>query len=91
MITAITLIQTERDKVNTVADRLVEIDGITEVYSVSGEYDLVALIRVADNEKLASVVTEQLRTVEGITRTETLIAFRTYSRHDLEAMFSIGL
>lgn len=91
MITAITLIRTERDQVNEVAERLVDIDGIAEVYSVSGEYDLVAMIRVADNEDLASVVTEHMRKVDGIVRTETLIAFRAYSRHDLDAMFSIGI
>ncbi len=91
MITAITLIRTERAGVNTVAEQLTAIPGITEVYSVSGDYDLVAMIRVSDNEQMAQVVTDRLRKVEGITHTETLIAFRVYSQHDLESMFSIGM
>lgn len=90
MISAIVLINTERDQVNAVADRLGGIQGITEVYSVAGEYDLVAMVRVADHEALAGIVTEQMLKVSGITKTHTLIAFRSYSRHDLERMFSIG-
>lgn len=90
MISAIVLINTERSKVNTVADALGDIPGISEVYSVAGAYDLVAIIRVADNDALARVVTEQMLKVAGITRTETLIAFQAFSKHDLERMFSIG-
>lgn len=91
MITAMTLIQTEREAVNTVAEQLAAIPGITEVYSVSGEHDLIAMIRVSNNEQMAEVVTERLRMVKGITNTETLIAFRVYSRHDLDSMFAIGM
>ncbi|HYA38204.1 MAG TPA: Lrp/AsnC ligand binding domain-containing protein [Candidatus Methylomirabilis sp.] len=90
MVSAIVLINTERSKVNDVADALANIKGITEVYSVAGEYDLVAIIRVPDNEAMADVVTNRMLKVSGIIKTETLIAFRAYSKHDLESMFSIG-
>ena len=90
MISAIVLINTERSKVNLVADALGSIAGVTEVYSVAGAYDLVAIIRVADQESLARAVTEQMQKVDGISRTETLIAFQAYSKHDLERMFAIG-
>ncbi len=90
MISAIVLINTERSRVNAVADALGDIAGISEVYSVAGAYDLVAIIRVADNDALARVVTEHMLKVSGITKTETLIAFQAFSKHDLERMFSIG-
>ena len=90
MMTAIVLLNTQRDKVNTVAERIAELDGVTEVYSVAGRYDLAAIVRVKDDERLADVVTRDIRKIEGIEKSETLIAFRVYSRHDLERMFSIG-
>jgi DNA-binding Lrp family transcriptional regulator len=90
MVSAIVLINTERNQVNAVAEKLGEIAGITEVYSVAGEYDLVAIVRVANNDAMADVVTRRMLAVPGITRTETLIAFKAYSKHDLEGMFSIG-
>lgn len=90
MVTAIVLLTVDRAKINEVANQLADMDGITEVYSVAGEYDLVAIIRVKENDQLAELVTNHMLKVEGITRSETLIAFRVYSRHDLEAMFSIG-
>lgn len=90
MVTALVLLQTERQRINQVAQKLAEMDGISEVYSVSGEFDLVAIIRVKDNESLAALVTDRMLQVEGITRSETLIAFRVFSRHDLEGMFAIG-
>ena len=90
MISAIVLIQTERSKVNEVASALLEIPGITEVYSVAGVHDLVAIVRVADSNALAAVVTERMLKVDGLRKTETLIAFKAYSKHDLERMFSIG-
>ncbi len=91
MVTAITVMNVERDKINEVAEQLVEINGVSEVYSVGGRYDLIAIIRVKRNEDLAEVVTEHIRKIEGIQRTETMLAFRAYSRHDLEEMFSIGM
>ncbi len=91
MVTAIVLLQVERDRINAVAEELSGIDGIAEVYSVSGPYDLVAMLRTKDNDELADVVTNKMLKVQGIVKSETLIAFRAYSRHDLETMFSIGL
>ena len=91
MMTAIVLLNTQRDKVNAVAERIADLDGVTEVYSVAGRYDLAAIVRVKNDEHLADVVTRDIRKIEGIDRSETLIAFRVYSRHDLERMFSIGM
>lgn len=91
MVTAITVLNVERDKINRVAEQLVELDGVSEVYSVGGRYDLVAIIRVRHNEDLADVVTDHIRKIEGIQKTETMLAFRAYSRHDLDSMFSIGM
>ena len=91
MVTAIILMNVKRDQINEVAVNLAELSGISEVYSVGGRYDLVAVIRVRDNDELAQLVTETIRSYEAIVSTETLIAFRAYSRHDLEQMFSLGL
>jgi DNA-binding Lrp family transcriptional regulator len=77
--------------ISTVANLLTDIDGVSEVYSVAGQYDLVCVIRVKDNDQLAEVVTEKMLQVDGILETETLISFRVYSKHDLENMFSVGL
>lgn len=91
MVSAIVMIECEKSKINQTAEALAAMKGITEVYSVAGRVDLVAVIRVADNEQLAEIVTGHMLTIPGITRTETLIAFRVFSRHDLEGMFSIGI
>lgn len=91
MVTAIVLINTERGRVNEVAERLVDMNGVSEVHSVAGRYDLIVVLRVRDNETLAELVTERVRQVEGIERSETLIGFRVYSKHDLEHLFSVGL
>ncbi|HET7317854.1 MAG TPA: Lrp/AsnC ligand binding domain-containing protein, partial [Nitrospirota bacterium] len=88
MVTALVLLKVARDKVNSVAETLADMDGITEVYSVAGRYDLTVIIRVKDNDQLAELVTNHMLKVEGIQKSETLIAFRVYSRHDLESMFS---
>jgi DNA-binding Lrp family transcriptional regulator len=91
MLSAIVLLTTERDKTNRVAETLADVDGVSEVYSVAGRFDLAVILRVKDNDGLAEVVTEHIRKLPGITSSETLIAFRVYSRHDLERMFSIGM
>jgi DNA-binding Lrp family transcriptional regulator len=91
MVTALVLLTVARNKVNTVAETLADMEGITEVYSVAGRYDLSVIIRVKDNEQLAELVTNHMLKVEGILSSETLVAFRVHSRHDLESMFSIGL
>ncbi len=90
MVTSILLINTERTKINETAERLAETEGISEVYSVSGKYDLVAIVRVDKNDDLAQLVTKQLLKIDSITNTETMLAFQAYSKHDLESMFSIG-
>ena len=90
MVNAIVLLKAERGKVNDVAKALVELKGVSEVYSVSGRYDLVAIIRVKDNDRLAETVTNHMRKVSGILDTETMLAFQAYSHHDLDGMFSIG-
>ena len=90
MVTALVLLNVARDKVNEVAEKITDMEGVTEVYSVAGRYDLAVVVRVKDNELLADVVTKGIRKVDGIEKSETLIAFRVYSRHDLESMFSIG-
>lgn len=90
MVSAIVLMSIERGAVNKVAERLVELDGVREVFSVAGRYDLVALVRVPDNHAMAELVTEQVLLIPHILSTETLLAFKTYSRRDMEAMFSIG-
>ncbi len=91
MVSAVVLLKTFRGRVNEVAAELAALNGITEVYSVGGRYDLVAILRVADNEAMAALVTEHMLKVEGVADSETLIAFRAFSKHDLESMFSIGL
>lgn len=90
MITAFILLNAERDRIASVPEELLKINGVTEVYSVAGEFDLVAIVRVKEAEDLAKVVTEGFVKVRGITRTQTLIAFRSFSTYDLEHMFQIG-
>lgn len=91
MITAIVLVQAEVDRIPEVAAAIADLDGVTEVYSVTGDVDLIAMVRVREHEALADVIADRLNKVEGVTETETHIAFRTYSKHDLESAFSIGL
>jgi DNA-binding Lrp family transcriptional regulator len=88
MVTAVVLIEAQTDKINDLASDLVEVQGIHEVFSVAGRYDLVAIIRVAKNEDVADVVSGPMRHLEGIVKTETLIAFKVYSREDIEGIFS---
>ena len=90
MITAIVLIETDVAAIPEVAERIAEIDGVTEVYSVTGDVDLIAMVRVREHERLADVIADQLGKVAGVKATETHIAFRTYTRHDLEAAFALG-
>ena len=91
MVTSIILINTERTKINEVADQLAEIEEVSEVYSVSGNYDLVAIIRVKSNDDLANLVTKKLLSIDSILKSETMLAFKAFSRHDLEAMFNVGM
>ena len=91
MVTAIIVLDVERGKINDVAEKLADMEGVSEVYSVSGSHDLVAIARVASNEMLSELVTKQMVKLDGIQKTETMLALQTYSRHALESMFSIGL
>jgi DNA-binding Lrp family transcriptional regulator len=90
MVTSIVLINCERDHINDVSQQLLGFSGITEVFSVAGAYDLVAILRVQTNEQIADLVTEKIRSVKGIERTQTLMAFKVFSKFDLENMFAIG-
>jgi DNA-binding Lrp family transcriptional regulator len=87
---AVVLIQCEVDAIAEAGNAIAEIEGVSEVYSVAGEFDLVAIVRVAEHDHLADVIPGGIAKVQGVERTETLIAFQVYSRHDLEQMFSIG-
>jgi DNA-binding Lrp family transcriptional regulator len=87
---AVVLIQCEIDEIPEAAEAIAGIDGVSEVYSVAGEFDLVAIVRVADHDDLATVIPGGIAKIEGVARTETLIAFQVYSRHDLERLFVIG-
>lgn len=91
MVTSIILITAERSKINEVAEQLAEMDGISEVYSVSGTYDLVAIARVVSNDDLANLVTKKMVAIDSILSSETMLAFKAFSRHNLEAMFDIGM
>ncbi|MCK9418795.1 MAG: Lrp/AsnC ligand binding domain-containing protein [Nitrospirae bacterium] len=91
MVTALVLLNVERGKVNAVAETLAEMNGISEVLSVAGRYDLAVVIRTSDNEQMAELVTDHMLKVGGIIKSETLIAFRVHSRHDLDSMFSLGM
>jgi DNA-binding Lrp family transcriptional regulator len=84
------LITCEVDRTSETAEALADLDGISEVYSVAGDWDLVAVVRVGSHDDLAEMVTDHVRKTRGVAATQTLIAFRTYSRHDLDRMFSIG-
>ncbi len=91
MISAIVLINAEVDRIPEVAAAIAELNGVSEVYSVTGDVDLIAVVRVRQHEEFADVIADQLNKVSGVLGTQTHIAFRTYSKHDLEAAFSLGL
>jgi DNA-binding Lrp family transcriptional regulator len=87
---AIVLIQAEREALPTLGGALADVEGVAEAYSVTGDWDFVAIVRVREHEEVAELVTRRLAALPGIHRTTTLVAFEVFSRHDLEAMFSIG-
>jgi DNA-binding Lrp family transcriptional regulator len=90
MTTAVVLVEAERDALATLGGRLADLDGVSEAFSVTGEWDFVAIVRVPRHEQLAELITGQLARLPGVGRTQTMVAFEAFSRHDLEAMFSIG-
>jgi DNA-binding Lrp family transcriptional regulator len=91
MITAIVNINAAVDRIPEVAQAIAELEGVSEVYSVAGDVDLVALVRVRQHEDLADIIAGRLNKVEGVLATQTLIAFQAYSKHDLESTFSLGI
>ncbi|WP_326583389.1 Lrp/AsnC ligand binding domain-containing protein [Streptomyces sp. NBC_00487] len=91
MITAIVLIKTSVDRIPEIAESIAAIESVTEVFSVTGTYDLVAMVRVKEHENLADVIPGQISKIPGVLGTDTHVAFRAYSQHDLETAFSIGL
>ena len=91
MVAALVMIKAETDQVTELAEALTETPGVSEVFSVAGQWDLVAVVRTRDNETLAEVVTDRIRKLPGITGSETMIAFRSYSRRELEAGFALGV
>jgi DNA-binding Lrp family transcriptional regulator len=90
VVTAIVLIKADVARIPETAEKIAQLPAVSEVYSVTGEFDLVALVRVRQHDELGDVIPGSLNKVDGVTHTETHIAFRTYSRHDLEAAFAIG-
>ena len=91
MITAIVLVKADVARIPEMAEAIAAIDGVSEVYSVTGEFDLIAMVRVRAHDELADVIPGRVNKLDGIVDTETHIAFRTYSQHDLEAAFAPGL
>lgn len=91
MVTAIVMIKADIQLIGEVAESIARLEAVTEVYSVTGSFDLVAMVRVRSHEELADVIPGSLNKIPGVTATDTHIAFRAYSRHDLEAAFSIGM
>ncbi len=85
------MVSVESDKIPEVADEIAGVDGVSEVYSVAGDVDLIAIVRVREFDQIAEVIAGRLSKVSGVVHTDTHIAFRAYSRHDLEQTFSIGL
>jgi DNA-binding Lrp family transcriptional regulator len=91
MLTAIILVRATRAGLATLGPRLAEAQGVAEVYTVTGDWDFAAIVRVREQDELATVVTGELSGLDGIERTHTMVAFQQFSRHDLEAMFGLGL
>jgi DNA-binding Lrp family transcriptional regulator len=90
VIHAIVLIAAERSALATLGGELADIDGVAEAYSITGEWDFAAILRLREHDQLAQVVTDRISPLEGVMRTQTHVAFEVYSRHDLEAMFAVG-
>lgn len=91
MITAFVMMNAERERLSAIPDEILKIPAVTEVYSVAGDYDIIAIVRVKEAEDLAKTVTENFAKISGITKTKTQIAFACFSNYDLEHMFSVGM
>ncbi|CAN5413484.1 Lrp/AsnC ligand binding domain-containing protein [soil metagenome] len=90
MITAIVMISVEAHRIPEAAQEIADLEGVSEVYSVAGDVDLIAVVRVREFDQIAEVIAGSISKVESVVHTDTHIAFRAYSRHDLDAAFSIG-
>ncbi len=90
MITAIVLIEAEKDAIGDLGEELAAVAGVSEVYSVTGDVDFITIVRARKHEELADIVTKGIARLEGVARTHTHVAFKAYSRHDLESIFAIG-
>ena len=91
MITTIVMVSVESNRIPEVAQEIADLDGVSEVYSVAGDVDLIAVVRVREFDRIAEIIAGQLSKISGVLHTDTHVAFRAYSRHDLDAAFSIGL
>ena len=91
MITTIVMVSVESSRIPEVAQRIADLDGVSEVYSVAGDVDLIAIVRVREFDEIAEVIAGRLSKIEGVLHTDTHVAFRAYSQHDLDAAFAIGL
>jgi len=91
MLTAFILVKSTRDGLKHLGSELAGVEGVAEVYTVTGEWDFIAIARVREHDDLAKVVTQHLTGLDGIEWTETMVAFQQFSAHDLEAMFGLGL
>lgn len=89
-VSAVVLIKAETSSVNELAQKLVELKGVAEVFSVAGRYDLVAIVRVNENEQLAEVISDRMRKLPGVQLTETMISFRVFTKAAVEGMFDLG-
>ena len=90
MTHAIVLIEAERDALATLGGALADIDGVGAAYSVTGEWDFVAVLHLNRHEELADIVTGKMANLPGVVKTQTMVAFEAFSRHDLESLFSVG-
>lgn len=91
MVRALVLLRVTTGRIDEVAQQLADLDGVSKVYPVAGQYDLVAVLRTSGNDQIATLVTEHILKADGLISSETLIAFRAFSRHDLERMFAVGI
>ena len=91
MVTAFVLIAADPSRIASLAEAIADVEGVSEVYSVTGDEDLIAIVRVREHEQLAAVVTEHIACMEGIRHTRTSIAYKAFSRHDLDAIFDVGI
>jgi len=91
VLTAVILVKSTREALTHLGPRLAGVEGVSEVYTVTGEWDFVAIVRVREHDELANVVTQRLTRLDGIQRTQTMVAFQQFSAHDLEAMFGLGM